>query len=368
MEHSREEAAEKGVAEDRSRRSTGAGSRWKRRRRLGACVLMVLAAGLVMAWWPMLRMPGTSHPGPLPAADDPLGALAGDLRRHVADLAEGIGERNVLRRPAELAQAADYVANALHGAGYAVARHEYDVSGTPCSNVEAELRGAVRPEEIVVIGAHYDSVAGTPGANDNGSGVAAMLVLAGRFASRKPDRTLRFVGFVNEEPPYFHTAQMGSLVYARRCRQRGDRIVGMLSLETIGYYSDAPGSQKYPAPLDRFYPSTGNFIGFVGNVSSGDLVRRCVEVFRAREPFPCEGAAMPDFIEGVGFSDQWSFWQEGYPAAMVTDTAMFRYPHYHQTGDTPDKIDFDRSARVVRGLEQVIADLAGCPENAPDGR
>ena len=131
----------------------------------------------------------------------------------------------------------------------------------------------------------------------------------------------------------------------------------MLSLETIGYYSDTPGSQKYPPPFSLFYPSTGKFIGFVGNGRSGDLVRRALAAFRENEQFPSEGGALPEFMPGVGFSDHWSFWQEGYPAVMVTDTAMFRYPHYHEPTDTTDKIDFERMARVVRGLKKVVAAL-----------
>ena len=194
--------------------------------------------------------------------------------------------------------------------------------------------------------------------------MAALLALARRFAKCKPDRTLRFVAFVNEEPPYFQTAKMGSGVYARRCGQRREKIVAMLSLETIGYYSDARGSQKYPPPLGLLYPSTGNFIAFVGNVKSRDLVRRMVGTFRQHEKFPSEGAALPAATPGVGFSDQWSFWQEGYPAAMVTDTAMFRYPYYHEAEDTIDKVDFDRTARVVRGLEKVIGVLAGADDDA----
>lgn len=217
--------------------------------------------------------------------------------------------------------------------------------------------------------AHYDTVIGTPGANDNSSGVAATLALARRFAKRNTDRTLRFVAFVNEEPPYFQTDQMGSRVYAQRCRQRRENVVSMLSLETIGYYDDTPGTQDYPPPFGLLYPSEGNFIGFVGNTESGDLVRQAVAAFRRNEKFPAEGGALPGEIPGVGFSDQWSFWQEGYPALMVTDTAMFRYPHYHEPEDTIDKVNFDRTARVVRGLEKVVAELVGSDQHIEqDGR
>jgi Predicted aminopeptidases len=235
-------------------------------------------------------------------------------------------------------------------------RDSYDFQGRACHNIETEIRGA-RPE-ILLIGAHYDSVFGSPGANDNGSGVAAMLALARRFAGKPGQHTLRFVAFVNEEPPYFLTAQMGSFVYAGRCKARGDRISAMISLETIGYFSDAPHSQTYPAPgLGVFYPSIGNFIGFVSNVPSRNLLRRAIALFRKHARIPSEGAALPGFIPGVSWSDQWAFWQRGYPGIMITDTAPFRYPHYHAATDMPDRLDYDRFALVVSGMQRVIEQL-----------
>ena len=302
-------------------------------------------------------MPGTSYRGELPPADEALASLADELRRDIQQLAVDIGERNVRNRPRQLAHAADYVETQFSEVGYETKRQEYEVSNVKCHNLEAEVLGTTRPEEILIVGAHYDTVVGTAGANDNTSGVAATLALARRFAHRKPDRTLRFVAFVNEEKPYAHTEQMGSRVYARRCRERGEQVVGMLSLETIGYYDDAPGSQKYPPPLGLFYPSEGNFIGFIGNLASRRLVRQVVAAFRQNEPFPSEGAALPELVPRIGDSDHASFWHEGYPAVMVTDTANFRYPYYHTPEDTIDKVDFDRLARVVRGLEKVVAEM-----------
>jgi Zn-dependent M28 family amino/carboxypeptidase len=177
------------------------------------------------------------------------------------------------------------------------------------------------------------------------------------LADWKPARTVRFVAFVNEEAPYFETELMGSLQYARRCKERREKVCAMLSLETIGYFSDDAGSQKYPLPFNVFYPSTGNFIGFIGNIESGDLVKQLVTAFRQGAKFPSEGGALPSQIDGVGWSDHWSFWQMGYPAVMVTDTAPFRYPHYHAAADTPDKLLYDRLALVVGGLETVVRDL-----------
>ena len=151
---------------------------------------------------------------------------------------------------------------------------------------------------------------------------------------------------------------MGSLVYAIRSRQRGENITAMLSLETIGYYSDEQGSQAYPFPFNAFYPRKGNFIGFVGNLSSRSLVRRAIGTFRQTTDFPSEGAAAPGSLTGIGWSDHWSFWQEGYRAIMITDTAPFRYIHYHEISDRPAHLDYDRMARVVSGLSNVIVELA----------
>ena len=196
----------------------------------------------------------------------------------------------------------------LTDAGYQVRWDNYEVQGKTCSNLEAELGGA--SQKIVLIGAHYDSVFGSPGANDNGSGVAALLALARRFAGIHNSKTVRFVAFVNEEPFYFQSAEMGSFVYAGRCRERGDQISAMISLETIGYFSNRPGSQRYPAPgLGLLYPRTGNFIGFVGNVASRALLRTAIDEFRRQAQIPSEGAALPPMVPGVGWSDQWSFWQ-----------------------------------------------------------
>lgn len=305
----------------------------------------------------MISMPGKSHAGPLPPLTPKQAELAASLRRDVLELSETIGERNTVRYAA-LEKAARTVERELSAAG-TVARQSYSASGRSCDNLEVEIRGASTPEEIVIVGGHYDSVIGCPGANDNASGTAGVLALARSLAKATPARTLRFVAFVNEEPPHFQTDDMGSRRYARRCRERKENVAAMLSLETIGYYSDEDGSQKYPPPLGLFYPSRGNFIAFVGNLGSRALVRRCIRVFRDRASFPSEGAALPSFLPGVGWSDHESFWAHGYPGVMITDTAPFRYPHYHLAGDTPEKIDYDRCARVVDGVEGVVRELAG---------
>jgi Zn-dependent M28 family amino/carboxypeptidase len=182
------------------------------------------------------------------------------------------------------------------------------------------VRGSAQADEIIVVGAHYDTAEGAPGADDNGSGVAGVLELARSFAGKRATRTIRFVLFGTEEPPSFPTSAMGSRHYADAARARGDRIVAMLAIESIGYYDSDPGSQRYPFPLNLVYPDVGDFIGFVSSLRSG---------------------------------------RQGYLAIMITDTAPFRNPFYHTAQDTPDKLDYGRMARVVDGLEAVVADLAG---------
>ena len=325
--------------------------------RLAVLALLVAALGVV-AYFTMISMPGTSYAGPLPPLTDAQRDLADELSRYVHHLAgEPIGERN-LDRPHKLDEAAQWITQMLADMGYAVSRQEFNVGGQLCVNLDVELPGSSRASEIIVIGAHYDTVPDCPGANDNGTGVAATLALARRFAGTSPERTLRFAFFTNEEPPYFQTDTMGSLVYARACKARGENVIAMFSMETIGCYADAPGSQHYPPIFNWLYPSTGNFIAFVGNLQSRALVRDTVGSFRELVQFPSEGGAVPGWMTGIGWSDHWAFWQAGYPAVMVTDTAPFRYPHYHRASDTPDKIDYERTARVVEGMARVIERMA----------
>lgn len=246
--------------------------------------------------------------------------------------------------------AAAYIEASLVDSGLRVERQTYDDG----ENLIAEITGG---DEIVVIGAHYDSVEGSPGADDNASGVAALLAMACSFAKARPRRTLRFVFFANEEPPHFQTESMGSWRYARRCHERGERIAAMLSVESIAYFSDARGSQQYPPLLSPFYPDTANFIAFVGNLASRSLVKQCAKSFARHSKVPVESAALPELIPEVGWSDQWAFWRFGWPALMVTDTAPFRNPHYHTSTDTPETLDYARFALVTEGLTGVAADL-----------
>jgi Zn-dependent M28 family amino/carboxypeptidase len=262
-------------------------------------------------------------------------SLAERLRSHVGVLAAG--ERN-----ADLETPARYIEREL---GARFRRQEYPSAGRTVRNIEVG-------EGPIVVGAHYDTVPGSPGADDNASGVAALIELA------RMGLPVRCVAFANEELPYSHGDEMGSFVFARRARERGERIAAMFSLEMLGCYSDAPGSQRYPPVIGWFYPDRANFIAFVGDLGARRLVNRARALFRKSSSFPCESLAAPAFVPGITRSDHWSFRRCGYPAVMVTDTAYNRYPHYHLPSDTPEKLDYARMAEVTLGLAGMLRELA----------
>ncbi len=285
-------------------------------------------------------------------------ALEARLRRHVQVLAGEIGERHVWRAPS-LHAAADHIRAELGAAaGVPVTAQAYEAHGVRCENLEAVIHGASLAHEIVLAGAHYDTVAGSPGANDNASGVAGLIEIARALRDAAPRRTVKLVAFVNEEPRFFLFGNTGSGVYAAAARERGDDIRLMLSLEMLGCYSEDPGSQAYPPFLKWFYPERGNFVAFVSNLRSRRALAELVQAFRAHSDFPMEQLAAPAFLPGIGWSDQRSFWRAGYPGVMVTDTAFYRYAHYHCPTDTPDRLCYPQMARVVEGLARAIAALA----------
>jgi hypothetical protein len=321
--------------------------------------LAAMAAALLLYGIPM---PGESRHGPAPALSKGEQHAATELRRHVTNLASDIGERRATVGDS-LRRAEAYLSQELTPLtflpGVKLRREPLVDAPGDVANLVLDLAGR-QPGPLVLVGAHYDSApGGTPAANDNGSGTAAALVLAQRFATVAHALPIRIVLFANEEMPYFATSGMGSLTHARGCKQRGEQLRAMFSLETMGYYSDKPGSQRYPAPLNSLYPDRGNFIGFVGNLASRSLVRESIGAFRAHATIASEGAALPAGLPGVGWSDHWAFWQVGYAAIMITDTALFRDPNYHQLSDTVEQLDFDRLARVVVGLEATLLEIAG---------
>jgi len=325
--------------------------------RIFVAALVITVAVASVSVWRMCHMPLGSYRGPLPTLSASQSELASRLQQDVQHLSREIGQRN-LDHAGSMKITTDYLRGELSQLGYSVDEQNYLVESQPVSNLEAQLPGASPSEAIVIVGAHYDSVTGTVGADDNASGVASVLELARMLRGTRLRRTIRFVFFANEEPPCFQTDTMGSFVYARGLNNQRIPVSAMISLETIGFYSDAPGSQKYPPVLGLLYPSRGNFIGFVSNNESRDLLRRSIRSFRESAKFPSEGVAAPATWPGIGWSDQWSFWQFGYPAIMVTDTATFRDPYYHTLRDTTDKLDFSKMALVVDGMRSVITSLA----------
>ena len=283
-------------------------------------------------------------------------ALPERLREHVIKLSDNIGDRTVFRY-AKLREAADYISREFSEMGLKLEFQKYSVDGKEVKNIIAHSPGGEKAAEIIIVGAHYDTCF-NPGANDNASGIAALLELARFFSAKESSRTIRFIAFVNEEPPFFRTEAMGSFVYAKRAREEGEDIKAVIILETIGYYSDKPFSQRYPLFLGPFFPNRADFIAVVGNLTNRKLVRALRRGFSAHSDFPIASVALFDFVPGVDFSDHWSFWQQDFPAVMVTDTAFYRYAHYHAHSDTYEKLDYRSLAAVTQGLSHALLGLS----------
>jgi Zn-dependent M28 family amino/carboxypeptidase len=278
------------------------------------------------------------------------------LRRHVERLAGEIGERNVFQ-PQALHAAEVYIRDVWSRLDHEIVAQEYLAAGVRSANLEITLPGH-NGENVVVVGAHYDTVTHSPGADDNASAVAVLLELGRLLHHASPNCTLRLVAFVNEESPFFFTHQQGSRVYAQAARRRGDPIRFMVSLEMLGYYRDTPGSQQYPPVFRWFYPDRADFIALVSNFRSRREMRRLASAFRAVSRFPLEQAATFAWIPGVAWSDHLSFWREGYRAMMLTDTAFFRNPHYHAATDKPETLDYPRMAALTEGLAAALTRLS----------
>ena len=313
--------------------------------------------GTPAVWIVTSRIPTSTHRADLPGLEQ-------RLRRHVEALA-GIGPRSP-SRPQGLREAAEYITSEWRQLGYKVRAQTYthDRNDTDpsndleVSNLEVVVPGSdARSSSSIVIGAHYDTVAGTPGADDNATGVAVLLELSRAVSGARPGSTLRLVAFVCEEPPSFQTQNMGSWQYARERADSEEPVKIAISLESLGYYSDEEGSQQYPAPLGAFYPSRGNFIGIVGNVGMRSHVDRLARLLAEHGAPPVETAALPSALPGIGWSDHWSFWQFGIPAVMVTDTAPYRNPHYHAPTDTPDTLDYATLAQLTAAWPAVALAL-----------
>ncbi|HEV3418466.1 MAG TPA: M28 family peptidase [Pirellulales bacterium] len=283
------------------------------------------------------------------------------LRWHVDRLAGLIGPRHV-GRPSALAAAADLIEREFAELGHAVERQTYMASGSRVTNLIIEIPGTAKANEIVVVGAHYDTIPVTPGADDNASAVAVLLEVARLMRRWQPQRTVRFVAFTCEELPHFHTGDMGSQVYARRCREREDPIVGMLCLEMVGFFTSETGIQQLPPGIPRFlrllFPRRGDFLASVANLRSWRLLWKFRRGFKRAVQFPLFSIALPERIHDIRRSDNSSFWDEGYPALMLTDTSYLRNPHYHRSSDTPDTLDYGRMSDVTLGVLGGVTSLA----------
>lgn len=321
-------------------------------RALARCVALWMGAALASCV--ALDMPGRSARGPLPPATSAQRVLEEHLRAHVEELAGRIGPRH-RSRPGSLEEARDYIEWAWRRAGLAVHREPYANAHGGGVNLWTEL--GPRDGPLWVVSAHYDTVAASPGADDDASGVAALLELGAALApefAAAPTRyeRLRLVAFDDEETP---PPDMGSTHHARALAAAGARVRGMLSLEMLGVYDTRAGSQRFPVPLLRlWYPTRGDYLAFVGDWESRELVRRCVGAFRAGSPLPCEGLAAPRALRDIARSDHSQFWSIGVPALMVNDTSEFRYAHYHKPSDTPERLDYRRLALATDGLAGVV--------------
>ncbi len=288
--------------------------------------------------------------------------IEANLRLHVDRLAGLIGVRT-LQKPKTITATIGYIEGQWSEMGYSIDRECYDAMGNEATNLVVEQRGSKRADEIVLLGAHYDTVVSTPGADDNASAVAVMLEVSRLLRDHTGKRTARYVAFACEEPPYFMEA-MGSEYHARQSRKRGDQIVGMLCLEMVGFFSDEIGSQKVPWSipryLHRFFPKRGNFLAAVGNMPSWKLNWQFRRGFkRGTRRMPLFSICLPEKIHEIRLSDNSSFWDQGYPALMLTDTSFLRNPNYHLATDTPDTLDYPRMTEVTLGVAAAMRRLLG---------
>jgi hypothetical protein len=332
---------------------------------VSAGFLVLSLAVIALGAWYVLAVPGRPHRGPLPAVTAEESDVAARLKAHVETIASA--PHNVHHFPA-LEAAAKYIEHTLGELGYSLDQQSFSVESRAVRNIEAvrQPNHILASIPVMIVGAHYDSFNIAPGANDNGTGTATVLELARLLKNLQAERIrLRFVLFVNEEPPYYRTPDMGSWRYAKLVSERGEPIYGMISLETLGAFSDEPGSQNYPPPFRLVFPSTANFIAFVGLPGGRGFLHEILGSFRRHTAFPTIGGVAPDVVPGVGWSDHWAFHEHGFPAIMITDTALYRYKHYHLPSDTPDKVDYAKLARITKGLERVIREMAGASASVP---
>ncbi|MBE9547735.1 MAG: M20/M25/M40 family metallo-hydrolase [Proteobacteria bacterium] len=279
------------------------------------------------------------------------------LYEHVKHLSVHIGSRSIHEYD-KIEETKNYIVSCLEELGYAPILQDYKYEGKVYSNVIVSIKGEKHPGETIVFGAHYDTVYGTPGADDNASAVAVLLEICRALKDFSPGKTLKLIFFTLEEPPVFRSKSMGSYVYASEAKRKGEDIRAMVCLEMVGYYNDKKGGQAFPLPfMNLVYPSTPNFIAVVGNLKSKSLVKKVKDALSKGSDIPVETLSTVSLVPGIDFSDHRSFWKMGYPAVMVTDTAFYRNPNYHSPADTIDTLNFDKMSSLLTGLVQVAKDL-----------
>jgi hypothetical protein len=277
------------------------------------------------------------------------------LERYVRALTEEFHPRSV-DDIGRLTAAGDFVLAQMRAQGVSPEIQAYDVDGRPARNFIAHF--GPREGPLLIIGAHYDACGTTPGADDNASGVAALLELTRLLSATPPPRPVDLVAYTLEEPPHFRTTNMGSYVHAHSLHQRGREVRLMLAVEMIGYFADVSDSQRYPLlGLEAIYPDTGNFIAVVGKFADFGDMRRVKGLFLGASDLPVESINAPASVPGLDYSDHLNYWKFGMPAMMVTDTSFLRNPNYHQPGDTADTLDYLRMAKVVRALHAVAMEF-----------
>jgi hypothetical protein len=321
-------------------------------------VLLICLTGILVT--------GPVVPKP-PRLDLDIAPSSGRLRRDVVHLVDELSPRSY-RNTENLGRAADWIGAELEAAGLEGEYQAYETDAGRLRNVIGAHRGVEPDAPALVVGAHYDAFDEFPGADDNASGVAVLMELA----RTRPQRLVRtdryFVAFCTEEPPRFRSDEMGSYAFARELQRRGIDVELMIALDLVGYYSDAPGSQRFPLfGLGLLYPDRGDFVAVVGDLSSGNSIRRVKYGMRRTRAIPVHSFRASPRLAPVDLSDHLSFRRLGIPAVQVTDTAFMRYPYYHTAGDTPEKLDYERMASLVTALHGVLWDPSVPPADAAGG-
>ena len=316
--------------------------------------LVTIATTLLalVAWIAITVMQPSLFAQPSSVKPTSVGNMPERLQRHITTIVNDFFPRDHTSI-ARLNQTAAYIESELKQYSDNVVFQPFEVQGKRYKNVIATFGPDTK--DIIIIGTHYDSYDTLPAADDNASGVAGLIELAVMLKGAKLNQRVELVAYTLEEPPYFRTPDMGSAVHARSVKAGGKRVSLMLSLECIGYFSDAPNSQEFPiAALKAFYPTTGNFIALVGHYNDGALAKRVRETMKSATPLPVYSINAPSIVTGIDFSDHLNYWNEGFVGMMVTDTAFMRNKNYHTEHDTAEKLDYVRIAQVVQAVAKVV--------------